>query len=65
MYSNEEIKKRALKKLKSAADQGDKSAQFEMGLDYLTGWRFFERNHEEAFKWIHLSADQGHKEAQN
>ena len=48
---------------RKAADQGDASAQFNLGVGYRTGQGVLE-DYAEAYKWFLLAAMNGHKNAQ-
>lgn len=45
------------------ASQGEKEAQFLLGLMYLSG-RFVEQDQQQGIKWVSLAAEQGHPKAQ-
>jgi len=47
-----------------AAEQGDSSAQFDLGQAYYLGHEGVSKNDAEALKWIGEAASQGHAEAQ-
>ena len=49
--------------LTKLAKQGDKKAQYDLGVIYSKG-EGVSQNYEEAFKWYKKSAQQGYKEAQ-
>ena len=53
----------ALKKYKSAAEQGHASAQCNLGVIYANG-RGVEQNDAEAVRWYDLAAEQGNASAQ-
>ena len=52
-----------LDSLKTAAEQGDAAAQFNLGLMYSTG-EGVPRNYTEATRWYRMAAEQGFAEAQ-
>ena len=52
-----------MKWFRLAADQGDASAQYNLGFMYADG-RGVPQNYAEALKWYRLAADQGHASAQ-
>src|SRR3990167_550255 len=54
----------ALKEFMVEADQGDASAQFNLGGMYRQGFGV-KQDYAEAVKWYRLAADQGHAIAQN
>ena len=54
----------AVKWFRLAADQGDASAQFNLGFRYYAG-EGVPQDYGEAVKWYRLAADQGHASAQN
>ena len=54
----------ALREFNKAAQQGDTSAQFNLGVMYANG-RGVPQDHREAVKWFRLAAEQGHALAQN
>ncbi len=53
-----------LSDLKQRSEQGDKSAQFELGTKYLIG-KDVKRDYEEALKWYRKAPEQGHSAALN
>ena len=53
----------AVKWYRLAADQGDASAQYNLGVMYANG-QGVPQNHAEAVKWYRLAADQGNASAQ-
>jgi len=53
-----------LLKLKSAALTGDADTQFRLGEIYRRGWLGIEKDKEEAFKWVKMSAESGHPAGQ-
>ena len=58
--------KKCLNQYKSAAEQGEAEAQYELGMMYSTGYGgIITRDQREADKWILKAADQGYKLAQN
>ena len=48
----------------SAAENGDKEAQFKIGLMYLYGQDGFQRDPEQALQWLKAAANQNHVDAQ-
>ena len=52
-----------IEQLRQAAEEGDASAQYELGAKYDWGWGVAE-DHEKAVKWYRLAAEQGNVEAQ-
>jgi len=54
----------ALKEWRPLAEQGDASAQFNLGLMYAEG-QGVPQDHAEAVKWYRRAAEQGHAGAQN
>ena len=53
----------ALKEWMPLAEDGDRSAQYNLGLMYNNGWGV-SQDHKEAMKWYTLSAEQGDPKAQ-
>ena len=47
---------------RKAADQGQKTAQFNLGLMYQSG-RGVPKDEAEAIKWFNKAAEQGHEDA--
>ena len=47
------------------AEHGTADDQYEIAMFYLNGWKPFEENNDEAFKWCLKAAEQGHGGAQN
>jgi len=58
-----QVKKIDFSVVKQKANNGDKEAQFELGVAYYTG-KGIEWNKNKAFKWFEKSANQGHAVAQ-
>jgi TPR repeat protein len=54
----------AAKWLRKAADQGDASAQYNLGIAYAKG-DGVAKNEAEALKWIRMAAEQGDLTARN
>ena len=52
-----------IEQLRSAAEQGDASAQFNLGLKYYNG-EGVPQDYQEAVKWYRLAAEQGDASAQ-
>ena len=52
-----------IEQLRLAAEQGDASAQFNLGFMYATG-EGVPQDYQEALKWYRLAAEQGHAQAQ-
>ena len=52
------------RKQQRLADEGDREAQYELGILYSGGRDYVEQNLAQAFKWFQKSADQGHANAQ-
>ena len=55
---------RSSEDIRTAAENGDQEAQYNMGLKYADG-KGVPQNYAEAVKWIRRAAEQGHAEAQN
>jgi TPR repeat protein len=53
----------AVRRYRSAAEQGDTEAQYTMGINYSTG-KGVAKNDEEAARRYRLAAEQGHASAQ-
>src|SRR3546814_10227363 len=49
---------------RTAAESGDRAAQYNLGILYQFG-RGVAQDYAEAVKWLTMAADQGHGEAQN
>jgi TPR repeat protein len=47
------------------AEQGDREAQYELGMAYEFGSQFCDTNRADAYKWYTKAANQGHTEAEN
>ena len=62
-YGVEQDKKEAVFLFKSAAEGGQKNAQYIIGLLYNSGDDFVEKDPVLAKKWLKKAADQGHKDA--
>ena len=56
--------KEAVKSLRLAAEQGDATAQLQLGIDYYLG-HSISQDSKEAVKWYRLAAKQGVAKAQN
>ncbi|MFH1914989.1 MAG: tetratricopeptide repeat protein [Pseudomonadota bacterium] len=52
-----------LVKLRKAAEQGDASAQYNLGVRYFEGWGI-RLDHDQAYKFYRKAAEQGHAHAQ-
>lgn len=52
-----------IEEIRQAAEEGDVSAQYELGSNYDWGWGVA-KDHQEAVKWYRLAAEQGNVEAQ-
>ena len=64
VYRHSENHNEAIKWYRKAADQGNASGQFILGLMYANGEGVPEKNIEKAIKWYRLAADQGNKAAE-
>ena len=53
-----------IEQLRKAAEQGDASAQYNLGLSYATG-EGVPQDYQEAVKWFRLAAEQGNAESQD
>lgn len=53
-----------MQSVRRAAEQGDATAQYELGLTYASG-EGVPQNHEEAARWYQRTAEQGHAAAQS
>lgn len=58
--------KQALKWYIKEAEAGNADAQYSLGMRYMRGEKVVggEKNEDEAFRWIEMAANQGHKKAQ-
>ena len=54
-----------LDETRTAAEQGDASAQFHLGKLYGVGEKGVPQDHEEAIRWFRRAAEQGHANAQD
>jgi cation transport ATPase len=57
--------KEAVEKLRTAAEQGDADAQFNLGRSYYTGGQAVTQDYAKAIEWFGKAAAQGHAEAKD
>lgn len=63
VFSSEKDKKKVFDMYHQAAEQGDKDAQYELGMCYNQGYGVAVNN-KESFKWLRKAAEQGHTESE-
>jgi TPR repeat protein len=49
---------------RAAAEQGNADGQWKLAGMYVNGWGVI-KNIDEAMRWVHAAADQGHPQAQD
>ena len=63
LTTNDQIKKEQISDLRRKADQGDREAQFDLGLAYVLGWGV-PQDYAIAGQWHEKAASQGEVDAQ-
>ena len=62
-YYEQQNNKEAVKWFRKAAEQGDATAQYYLGLCYYRG-KGVRKDHEEALRWLCMASEQGYNDAQ-
>lgn len=61
---SDQSRKRQIEGFRKAAEQGDATAQYELGIRYYNGYDV-KKDYKESVRWLHEAAKQGHAKAQN